>query len=68
MHAEVTHLKENAGGMLRRLWSLLGKSEGDCSMGFKELTKKMDELMSELEAQKLLVTLTNNINSSDYRT
>ena len=57
MHQEVNHLKENASGMLRRLWSLLGKREGDCSVGFKELTKKLDELMSELEAQKLQVTL-----------
>ena len=58
MHAEVTCLKESAGGMLRRLRSLLGKNEGDCSMGFEELTKKMDELMSEVEAQKVQVTVT----------
>ena len=58
MHTEVAHLKENASGTLRRLWSLLGKKEDDRSMGFKELTKKIDELMSEVEAQKLQVHVT----------
>ena len=42
--------------MLKRFKTLLGKSEAECSTSSdKELTKKLDELMIELEAQKLQV-------------
>ena len=57
MHQEVKHLKENASCMLKRFKSLLGKKEAECAMTNKELTKKLDDLMSELEAQKEQVRL-----------
>ena len=55
MHKEAKHWKEYASAMLKRLKNLLGKSEAECSTSDKELTKKLDELMSELEAHKFQV-------------
>ena len=48
MHQEV---KENANCMLKRFKTLLGKKEAECEMTNKELTKKINDLMSELEAR-----------------
>ena len=61
MHQEVKDSKGNASALLKRFKSLLGKSEADCSMSYRELTKKLDDLKSELEAQKLQVRLASSM-------
>ena len=55
MHKEIEQMKESASSMLKRFTALLGKREAEYTMTNKELTRKLDELMSELEAQKVQV-------------
>ena len=52
------HLKGNANNLLRRFKNLLGTSEADRSISDKELTKKLDDLMCEVEVQILQVRFT----------
>lgn len=60
------HYKDSAANMLRRIKSLLGKGETEQPTSGKvesdnELTKKLHDLMSELEAQKLQVKRTTGL-------
>ena len=62
MDRQLTQFKENAAKMLKRFRFLLGKGEAEQSSLEKvdsdgDITTKVNELMSELEAQKIQVSL-----------
>ena len=62
MDGQLTHFKENATKMLKRFKFLLGKGEAEQSSLEKVesddgITMKLNELMSELEAQKIQVSV-----------
>ena len=62
MDGQLKQFKENATKMLKRFKLLLGKNEAEQKTIEKfesdsDITKKLNELMSELEAQKVQVSL-----------